>query len=190
MVVAGQLTGAETDFTDGLTPGAFQAAGLHKLTATELARLNDLIAGRTAEVTAMAVETAVQEAVATTTVAVKAEAKAEVKAELEAEQDRDRRRLRFAPTDWLGRGSGSDEPTIERERIESTLVGAFRGWSGRTVFTLANGQRWQQVDNATFTPPRAMENVKVTLTPSRFSGYFLQVEGFGSACRVMLLGVD
>jgi hypothetical protein len=46
------------------------------------------------------------------------------------------------------------------------------------------------VDNATFTPPRVMENAKVTLTPSRFSGYFLQVEGFGSACRVMLLSAD
>jgi hypothetical protein len=137
MVAAGNLVGAGTEFTAGLTPEAFRAAGLHKLTAVELARLNDLIAGRTAEVTAVAVETAVQEAVASTTVAVKAE----VKAELEAEQEREQRRLRFAPTDWLGRGGGEGEPKVERERIESTLVGSFRGWSGRTVFTLATGQR-------------------------------------------------
>jgi len=35
---------------------------------------------------------------------------------------------------------GATEPTEER----TAVVGLFEGWSGCTVFTLANGQVWQQ----------------------------------------------
>jgi hypothetical protein len=39
-----------------------------------------------------------------------------------------------------------DEPKL----IESTLPGHFTGWSGETVFTLANGQVWKQAERGSF----------------------------------------
>jgi hypothetical protein len=35
----------------------------------------------------------------------------------------------------------------EPKRIESTIPGHFTGWTGATVFTLANGQVWKQAES-------------------------------------------
>ena len=36
------------------------------------------------------------------------------------------------------------------DRIESRILGTFKGWNGRTIFTLENGQVWKQADSSTY----------------------------------------
>lgn len=63
----------------------------------------------------------------------------------------------LALNSWLDRESGTDEkdhfgeeqlpaniPDSGEEEISSSIDGLFEGWSGRTIFRLANGQVWQQ----------------------------------------------
>lgn len=47
-------------------------------------------------------------------------------------------------TDNFGKTMLAPDKRAEPERIESHIVGRFKGWSGTTVFTLANGQVWRQ----------------------------------------------
>ena len=61
------------------------------------------------------------------------------------------------------------EPTEER----TSIVGSFDGWTGRTVFTLANGQVWQQRLSGKYRY-RKTENPEVVLIRGRF-GYYLQL---------------
>jgi hypothetical protein len=59
-----------------------------------------------------------------------------------------------ALNDWLIRYTAEDAPVLEsREAVRevkkdfeivSRLSGDFSGWTGKTIFTLENGQRWQQ----------------------------------------------
>jgi len=44
----------------------------------------------------------------------------------------------------FGKRMLSPEETGEAQSIESTIPGRFMGWTGETVFTLANGQVWKQ----------------------------------------------
>src|SRR5690606_29953597 len=61
---------------------------------------------------------------------------------------------------WLGaHGSGNVQyrsPTggtvfypdqSERPEVEDRIAGVFRGWRGNTIFTLENGQKWQQAES-------------------------------------------
>ena len=62
---------------------------------------------------------------------------------------------RKALDQWLIRYTAEDAPVllnsdeevkqaVQEQEIVSTIVSPFAGWSGNTVFTLANGQVWQQ----------------------------------------------
>jgi hypothetical protein len=64
-----------------------------------------------------------------------------------------------APTPAPSASSSTDNfgktmltPTKRQEpvRIESTIPGHFTGWTGATVFTLANGQVWRQAESGYF----------------------------------------
>src|SRR5437016_4039039 len=65
--------------------------------------------------------------------------------------------------------------------IQSRIVGPFSGYTGRTVFTLENGQRWaqSQFDNAYF--PK-IDSPPVVIVKSGF-GYRMHIAG-GGAIRV------
>lgn len=66
--------------------------------------------------------------------------------------------------------------------IESRIAGTFRGWSGRTVFQLENGQVWQQVEDSTFSVN--LENPRVTLEKGAMGAFYLRVESYGSRVKV------
>ncbi len=63
----------------------------------------------------------------------------------------------------------------ERTEIASRILGPFKGWSGKTVFTLENGMVWQQVedDRASI----VAESPSVTISPGTFGSWRLKVEG-------------
>lgn len=194
VVVAGR---AETSLLKSLSPEEFAAAGLGKQTPSELAKLEEIMqriqAGAVAvvEEKAEAKVAAVKEAAATQVAVVTKEAATKVAAaEAKAKESAD--------TENVG---GEKKPswfkallTLKRARenpkasdaLESTLVGDFRGWSGATLFTLADGSRWMQQNRTeTFTYSPAMHSPKVRVYPASFSGYWLEVEGGGGKVRVV-----
>ena len=70
-----------------------------------------------------------------------------------------------------------DEPV----RIESAIVGHFTGWTGATVFTLANGQVWKQAESGYFqtnvqNPPVVIKRLSI--------GYLLTLPGEGETVFV------
>lgn len=123
LLFLGTIALAAEGFWSQLTPAERAAAGLDQLTPEQRATL-DQLAGR------YATEGARQAA----TVAV-VQAREEAKADLEKEiQKRDEARA--------GRTMDKLVPTAVRSRI----AGQFKGWGGKTLFRLENGQVWVQAD--------------------------------------------
>ncbi len=166
-----------------LTPEEFSRAGLDKLTPEELAFLSERLLGPGAEATGASAPTAVSAAPAhaptsppagdPATVPVRPAAASAPAAALEGDSA-------FGQEDKLRR-------EVERERripksLESSIAGAFRGWSGRTIFTLTNGQVWQQVDDSTFSV--RLQDPRVTIDKGAMGAFYLSVEGYGSRVRV------
>jgi len=61
------------------------------------------------------------------------------------------------------------------EMIESYFVGDYKGWSGKTTFTLENGQVWEQATFDTFTPSSVIYRPKVYVYKTS-DGYKFKVE--------------
>src|SRR4051794_29735258 len=74
-----------------------------------------------------------------------------------------------------------EKKVSEPEVIQSRIVGPFTGYTGTTVFTLENGQRWaqSQYDNAYF--PK-IDSPPVVIVKAGF-GYRMYIAG-GGAIRV------
>ena len=73
--------------------------------------------------------------------------------------------------------------------IVSKLVGEFSGWEGNTVFTLANGQRWQVFDTPAYYVPKrsASQDPAVSISPSPMGAWRLQVENHSVRAKVRRL---
>jgi len=143
--VAGEPKGLQ----EKMTPQEFHAAGLDKLTPTELAALDNWLQADHQKVAAEAAAVA----------AAKAESE---KASAIASS------FRRTSQGFLE----SSNPTT----VESRLQGEFHGWSGRTVFILENGQIWIQVEDAEFRSPKLMQPM-ITISPGLLGGWKLRVEG-------------
>jgi hypothetical protein len=131
---------ATDDFWSQLTPEERAAAGLAGLNPEQRAAL-DRLAERYAREGARQAVTAAS-----------AQVREETKAELEKEiQKRDEARA--------GRTMDQIVPTTVRTRI----AGQFKGWSGKTLFRLENGQVWVQTDNSDsyWIPPQPGPEVEV-----------------------------
>lgn len=70
----------------------------------------------------------------------------------------------------------------DREVIESTIVGEFPGWGGRTKVTLENGQVWQQAESSVKGYSLNAPNVKIK--PMSFGSWLMYVEGCSCDIRV------
>ena len=171
MMAATAAVAAE-DFSRSLTPEEFAAAGLNKLTPEELARLDALVhQQRTGEVAKVREETAQK---------VRTETEAKVRAEVAAQEKTDEGRK--AHRSFLGRMKVMLTPgtQIEYERVETQLVGPYRGYDPGRVLTLANGQQWQVTDG-TYWAPKKDENKprKVVIEPGSLGSFFLDIEDGG-----------
>lgn len=138
-----------------MTGKDFEAAGLEKLSAQELAALNAWIRSRSIA----------------TLDSPKAGSGA-VYSSQAAGQDGDTRGFE---TEQMR--------SSDRSTITSRIVGTFTGWDGQTVFTLENGMIWEQADKDKFYV-KAIENPVVTIEPGAFRTWKLSVEGYASDCRV------
>ena len=118
----------------------FHAAGLDKLSPSELRALNDWVAGH------QAVKT-VKEFVTPTGKPV------------------------FYPEESA------------RQVIETRIQGTFRGWYGKTVFKLENGQEWTQAESGQMSNGK-YDNPKVKIKPMLLGSWLMYVEGCGCSVRV------
>lgn len=124
-----------------LTPEEFRAAGLHKLSAPEIAALDAALQRQTSLAPPPRTPEPAREA--------------------------------LFGAETLPAAKTSAAPSFLRTRI----VGRFDGWTGRTVFVLENGQRWQQRIPDTYVAPRALESPEVVLERGSF-GYRLVIPEF------------
>lgn len=128
-----------------MSPEEFKAAGLDKLSAQELARLNAWLNRK--------IDTAATQAAA--------QAQKKVK-------DDARGFFNF----------GSSEPIV------SSIVGEFRGFQNGRKYTLANGQEWEQIEDASLVGVRKTDP-KVRITPSVMGNvWYLAIEGYNTRAKV------
>lgn len=69
----------------------------------------------------------------------------------------------------------------EPQVVETRILGRFTGWSGTTVFTLENGQVWQQSSPGDF--ETHLDDPKVVIKKLGF-GYLLTIPGQGATVFV------
>ena len=187
---------AEEKFSRTIPAGDFSAAGLAKLSPEELARLDALVR----DYRSGALESAQREAAAAAAARAKAEAKAaKVEAEASAAQTRAEAQARAREKEEAVKKSSPSDPsllarakvlltpgtTIEYATVESRLAGEFRGWSGKTIFMLENGQRWQSAGESTYVSPPVM-NPAVKIVPGALGSFWMTVEGVKSRVKVKL----
>ena len=134
----------------------FKAAGLDKLSAEELARLNAWLDRRVEQQATAAVAAAVQQ--------VREQAREEGRKEV---VEKNRGFFHF----------GSEEP------IEASVVGEFTGFGSRKRYTLDNGQVWEQTDGATLAGVRRT-NPKVRIKPGVLGAWWMRIDGYNTQAKV------
>jgi hypothetical protein len=166
----------DSSFTKGLSPADFEAAGLGKLTAAELARLDELVRGQQTG----AVRRATEETAKTVSATVREQVQAE---DRKAAQKQ-------APVGVIERMKVLLKPgtEIEYTTLDSMLVVPFDGWRKGTMITLANGQRWVVTDSAHYWVIGEENRQRhVRIIPGALGGFFMDIEGCGRP-RVKFVG--
>jgi hypothetical protein len=212
----------EETFSKAVRAEDFSAAGLTKLSAEELGRLDALVrdykSGAAADAKAMAerLATAKREAAVAAEGRAAAEAKT-VRAEAETQAAKaeavkaetaraEAAKVALAQTEvakteaakakkaeggLLARAKVLLTPgtEIEYATVESRIAGDFKGWEGRAVLTLENGQRWQIANGGLYsTPP--MPSPKVKIVPANLGGFWMTIEGVASRVKVLPFGAQ
>jgi hypothetical protein len=98
--------------------------------------------------------------------------------------------------DWLVRYTAEEAPVLkETEEVReveknfevvSRIAGEFDGWSGKTIFTLENGQRWQQRLDGRYIY-RGPPNPEVRITRNFFGFHKLELIDSGRGVGVTRL---
>ena len=175
----------EPRFTDTLTAGDLEKAGLANLTPAQRQQLDELVAAFKKGQLVAAQKAAVDaQKAAAAAVAAKQKAETEAKeAKAEVAETKKADKGFFAKAKVLL----VPGTKIEYAVVKSTIVGKFHGWDGYTVFPLANGQRWRVANSGEhyFTPP--VENVEVEISPASLGGFWMDVPSMDVRVRVKLL---
>ncbi len=102
---------------------------------------------------------------------------------------------RKALDQWLIRYTAEDAPVlldsdeevrqaVQDQEIVSIIVSPFDGWSGNTVFTLANGQVWQQRRQGRYAYTGAASAPEVRITRNFMGFYRMELVEDGNAVLV------
>lgn len=162
------------DVRDLMTATQFHTTGLDKLTPQELAAFNAWLAAYGPAGTPAATPAAAPPAAAAVPVPAVA---LPLTAPSPAPSS--------APAAGTAAGFGQEMLTPdtrgEATRISSSIVGAFNGWHGNTLFKLANGQVWQQTDSSSY--DSNLQNPQVVIKRLGF-GYLLTLTGHGATVFV------
>ena len=159
MLTTATLAFAQDDFSRRLTPEERKAAGLDRLSPTQIAALDALVQrdrqGLPAPVPAQAAPVPPPAAAPVTRAA-------PPPAETKPEQKK---------------SSFGLPAKDEVDTITGTLVGEYRGWNGYTIFRLEDGQTWVQTDHLDRHEATLRQNPRVKITKAAFGDYKLTVEG-------------
>lgn len=148
----GSATLVATEFSKTLSPADFSAAGLTKLSAEELSRLNALIERQRSG-------------------GAKSNATEQRAASGLGKSDKTAGRKSVVVTPGT---------TIEYSQVETQLMGSFRGYEPGTVLSLANGQRWRVVDGTYWSSSKDAEKLrKVVIEPGVLGSFFLRIDDGG-----------
>jgi len=176
-VACGAARAAEADFSRTIRAEDFAAAGLGKLSADELRRLDGLVR----DFRSGALERAQREAAVAQARAADAEARAQASARAQKDKAGDAGLVAKARV-MLTPGT-----QVEFATVESRIAGEFRGWEGRTLFTLENGQRWQVSGSESYVSP-LRTNPAVKITPGMLGSFWMTVEGVRTRVKVVPVG--
>jgi len=157
-----------------MTTEEFEAAGLGKLSKSELDALSQWVARRVGATASKAPTTAV--AMPEPEEHQTLPAVAEPRTGLLAADEQPA--VQQFGQEQLDQPIPADTPT----QIKSKLVGEFRGWDGKTVFRLDNGQVWRQRVGGKYRSPRRT-NPEVIVEKGRF-GYYLKIVESGRTVAV------
>ena len=182
MAGVGNACADEGKFSQSVLSEDFAALGLTKLSPEELSRLDAKIeAYKSGALTAArhAADAALAAKQAAEAQAARSEAEAKAAKSL-VEKTRQVEQNRFA------QANSALMPAVRAEQvtIESTIPGRFRGWEGRQVFVLANGQRWQVANSESYYAP-TVEDIKVRITHAAVTGYWLSIPSLDTRVRVV-----
>ena len=148
------------EFSQSLSSEEFSAAGLNKLSAEELNRLNALVASRASKERKQAPDGETPGLTAS------------------HENSSTSGRVDHVPAPR--RVVVNPGTTIEYATMETQLTGSFRGYEPGTILTLANGQRWRVVDGSYWAPAKDAEKVrKAVLEPGVLGSFFLRIDSGG-----------
>lgn len=185
-------------FIATLSQADLAALGLAELTPAQRARLNALVEDYKRG-TITSARRAAAEALAAQQAAEAQTARAEKRAEAaRLETAKAEARQVEAVKIELGKSTGGSssltkakeslKPAASSENlvIESSILGSFRGWEPRQVFTLANGQRWQVANRESYYSP-VVENPKIVIVPAAIAGYWMRFPAIGAEVRVNLV---
>lgn len=168
------MTAQAQDFTRTMSPTEVEAAGLNKLAPSELAKLKEIVERYKAG------EVAVVQQAAEQRVAI-AEAKAK-----DAETKSAAASAPKKGPGWLGAltmlSRIADKPEAA-EAMTTRIAGKFDGWTGRTKFTLENGQVWQQNDDGSYIGAE-VDSPAVRIFPGRLNTFWMEVEGVNPRVKV------
>lgn len=76
-----------------------------------------------------------------------------------------------------------EQRAAETKLIRSRIDGIFDGWSGKTEFTLENGQVWRQAGGGKLVA-RESENPEVEIKRGFMGVYYLKVDGYNPTVKV------
>jgi hypothetical protein len=71
----------------------------------------------------------------------------------------------------------------EKVPVESRIAGTFRGWYGKSTFTLENGQEWTQAESGQM-QSGPYDHPKVKIKPMMVGAWLMYVEPCGCSLRV------
>jgi hypothetical protein len=201
LITVAQGWAGEPDFTQSLSEADFTAAGLGRLTPAERRHLDKLIAAAQQNLAADARQSAEKARVAKQkadeALAAKSAAEAEARAmkeaakvaKYEAELSKAESVETKASKGFFAKAKVMIVPgtKIEYAEVQSKILGKFEGWEGRTIFRLANGQRWQVAnsDERYYTPPA--DDLAVEIRPAAMGGFWMFLPALNKQVRVRLL---
>lgn len=159
---------AAESFVSQLTPEERRAAGLDQLTPAQQQAL-DTLAARFATEGARLTEARIREEAKVEVANARAEAKVQMETEVKKREEA------------IAGLEGSQRDT---RVIATKIKGPFKGWAGRTLFTLENGQQWVQTDASDIYWLPLQPGPDVEIRPAGLGSWKLHLQPNGRWVRV------
>lgn len=191
VLAVGGLCGraAEERFSHAIRAEDFAAAGLGKLSAEEIARLDTLVGAFKRGVAPAAGRAEIAGAGTPTGKAGEGARRAPAKSGKVAAPSAPAAAAKpvSSATPAETRVTLAPGTQIDYSTVETRIAGEFRGWEGRTIFTLENGQRWQAAGTDPYVSP-PVQSPAVKIAPGLLGTFWMTVEGVRPRVKVVYVG--